>query len=89
MSVDNSQCFASFWNGKLHMAEEQTKRDGCGLEGRPARDEIQESHPRKEAGTFITWITMALVFLQSKTLSIIQIPTGSLCANASAATWPL
>lgn len=57
------------------MAQAQTKRDGCGLEGGPGRGEIQESHPGKEAGTScITWITTALVFLQSKILPIIQIP---------------
>jgi len=73
------------------MGQTQTKKNGCGLKGGqvPERGEIQEIHQSKEAGTsYFTWISMALVLLQSKILFIIQIPACTLCARASAAMWP-
>lgn len=81
------------------MAQAQTKRDGCGLEGGPGRGEIQESHPSKEAGTScITWLLQLLYFRKAKyfllyesqykvCVQMLQLPCGPWRINYTWGDW--
>lgn len=75
-----------------HMGQIQTKTDSCELKGGQAPERVRprrSTNTRRQALLFFTWISMALVLLQSKILFIIQIPAWSLSASAWAAMWPL